>query len=492
MLKINRYNLLRWLSIIVIFIAAGLAVFVLIRYSRIRAGFPSGTKIAGVPVGGMDQNAAAQRLNQVFNTPIELKYGDARIQVKPSTLGFSIDTVGMIAAADQQRVSLPFWSGFWDFLWNRVPSSMDTPIRSSLEEKRLQVFLIDEIAARYDKVPESSIGVPGTVSFQLGTPGEVLNIEQAIPVVEKTLQNPFQRSVELPIDLIEPPRPSIANLEIQLKQILDQSGFDGLTEMYLLDLKSREELHFAYENGIDYRPGIAFTAASTVKIPIMVSVFRRLSEPTPARALDLMRSMISESNNPPADALMNEFIANNIGPNFVTSDLQELGFSNTFLAGMFYLGAPLLNRYPTPANSRLDYTTDPDTYNQTTTNELGSLLDDIYQCAETGGGSFNIVFPGELSQSECQLMIDYLLTNKIGQLLQAGLPDGVKMAHKHGWIVETDGVIHTIIDAGIVYTSHGNYVIVAAMYQPTQLIYDIANLLQARLSTAIYNYFNIK
>lgn len=89
-------------------------------------------------------------------------------------------------------------------------------------------------------------------------------------------------------------------------------------------------------------------------------------------------------------------------------------------------------------------------------------------------------------------MITFLLTNKIGQLLQAGLPDGIKMAHKHGWIVETDGVIHTILDAGIVYTPGGNYVIVAAMYQPTQLIYDVANRIQAQLSTAIYNYFNIQ
>lgn len=492
MLKINRYNLLRILSIIFIFASAGLAVFELIHYSRLRAGFPSGTKIAGIPVGGMDQNQAAQRLNQVFNVPIELIYGEDRIQVKPSTLGFSIDTVGMIAAADQQRVSLPFWQGFWDFLWNRIPTSSDTPIRSTLDEKRLRVFLINEIAARYDKVPQSSIGVPGTVTFQLGIPGEVLNIDKAISIIEQTLQKPFERSIVLPVDKVEPPRPSLANLEIQLKQILDRSGFDGLTEIYLLDLQSREELNFAYELGKDYKPGIAFTAASTVKIPIMVSAFRRLSEPTPTRALNLMQAMIGESSNPPADALMNEFIATNIGPNFVTSDMRELGLSNTFLAGMFYLGAPLLNRYSTSANSRTDYRTSLDSYNQTTTNELGSLLDDIYQCAETGGGSFALVFAGELSQSECQSMITFLIGNKIGQLLQAGLPDGTKFAHKHGWITEPDGVIRTILDAGIAYTPNGNYVIIVAMYQPNQLIYDIANLIQAQLSTAIYNYFNIK
>jgi hypothetical protein len=123
---------------------------------------------------------------------------------------------------------------------------------------------------------------------------------------------------------------------------------------------------------------------------------------------------------------------------------------------------------------------------------MGMLLDDIYQCAQTGGGSFAAVFPGKLSQSECQSMITYLNQNKIAQLLQAGLPDGTQFAHKHGWTTDyTTGVIRSMIDAGIVFSPGGNYVIVTAMYQPTQLIWDIANVLFARISQATYNYFNI-
>jgi len=243
---------------------------------------------------------------------------------------------------------------------------------------------------------------------------------------------------------------------------------------------------------VDYDPGIAFTAASTIKIPILVSTFKRLSEPTPQGASDLMQQMIEKSENPPADQLMEIYLDPNIGPIFITQDMQEIGLKNTFLAGHFYLGAPLLQRYLTQANQRLDYTTDPDIYNQTTTAELGMLLDDIYQCAQSGGGSLSAVFQNQLSQSECQLMITYLTQNKIAVLMQAGLPDGTQFAHKHGWIVELDGVIHTIMDAGIVFSPGGNYVGVIAMYQPTQLIFDIANFLSAQISTAIYNYFNIQ
>jgi hypothetical protein len=48
-----------------------------------------------------------------------------------------------------------------------------------------------------------------------------------------------------------------------------------------------------------------------------------------------------------------------------------------------------------------------------------------------------------------------------------------------------------MIDAGIVFSPGGDYVIVVAMYQPTQLIFDVANLLQAQISASVYNYFNI-
>jgi beta-lactamase class A len=89
-------------------------------------------------------------------------------------------------------------------------------------------------------------------------------------------------------------------------------------------------------------------------------------------------------------------------------------------------------------------------------------------------------------------MITYLTSNKIGVLLQAGLPDGTRIGHKHGWITESDGLMHAIFDVGIVYSPAGDYVICVAMYHPVQLIFDSANLLTANISTAVYNYFNIE
>ncbi len=490
-MKLQRISLLRWIAITLLVLSAVILVLHLVRFSRLRAGFPSGTVIAGIAVGGLDQQAAAARVTEAYSYPIEMHYGDQVFYIKPSSLGFKLNIDTMIAAADQQRTNAPFWAAFWNYLWNHNADPQETPISYSIDEKQLKMFLYDEISNRYDNSPEQSQPIAGSTYFEIGKAGEVLDVDASLPYIERALSSSNLRIVDLVVNKVTPPDPTMENLAVLLKQLIDKSGFDGLTEVYVLDLSNGNEINFAYENGVDYTPGISFTAASTIKIPIMVTVFKTIPEPTSATAAEMMQLMIEQSKNDPADDLMETYLSPTLGPLIVTDTMQELGLANTFLAGHFYLGAPLLERYFTPANTRTDYTTNPDTYNQTTTADMGMLLEDIYQCAKTGGGTFAAVFPGEITQNECQTMITYLTSNKIGVLLQAGLPDGARIGHKHGWITETDGLMHAIDDVGIVYSPGGDYVICVSMYHPVQLIFDTANLLTANISTAVYNYFNI-
>ena len=88
-------------------------------------------------------------------------------------------------------------------------------------------------------------------------------------------------------------------------------------------------------------------------------------------------------------------------------------------------------------------------------------------------------------------MIDALVKNKIAVLLQAGLPEGTRIAHKHGWIIESDGLMHTIGDAGLVYSPGGNYVITVFLQHPVQLLFEPTNLIVADISQAVYNYYNL-
>ena len=99
------------------------------------------------------------------------------------------------------------------------------------------------------------------------------------------------------------------------------------------------------------------------------------------------------------------------------------------------------------------------------------------------------IFPGEFTQAECQTMITYLTRNKLGSLIEGGVPDGTRVAHKHGWVTYF-GVMHTLGDAGIVYTPGGNYVLVVFLNKPDQLLWDPASALVAELSRAAYNYYN--
>lgn len=488
----NRINavILQWAAVLFISLAALLIIIQLVTFSRVRSSFPPGMVIAGVPVGGLNQQQAADRLVQAYSLPVEIRYGDAIIQIKPAVIGFELDLEAMLAAADLQRVNQSFWDAFWEYLWNRVPRAGEIPLRFRFSQERLRTYLNNEIASRYDQPPTQSMPVPGSTSFQPGASGVTLDVNRAVVLIEDALRSPSARVVNLTYSKVAPPRPSLQNLQVLLKQILDLSKFEGLTELYLQDMQTNQELHFAYQGGKTIKPNVAFTAASTIKIPIMVSVFRRTVEPTPTAVALNLAKMIEFSENESSDKLMETVLDKATGPLEVTKDLQTLGLKNTFLAGYFYPGAPLLKRFTTTANARQDVKTDPDIYNQTTPAEIGMLLGDIYQCAETGGGTFAAVFPGEITQSECRQMINYLTLNRMPMLTAAGLPEGVQIAHKHGWVTELDGLLHSMADAGIIYTPGGNYILTVFLHQTTQLVFDPANLMIAELSRAVYNYFN--
>jgi beta-lactamase class A len=259
----------------------------------------------------------------------------------------------------------------------------------------------------------------------------------------------------------------------------------------LLNVSTLEEVHFAYQDGyeISTNPDVAFTTASIVKIPIMTSIFRRVHEDEDAETLNLLQKMIIESGNDPADWVMERVIHTSLAPLEVTDDMKSLGLENTFLAGEFGLGSPLLRIYNTPANQRVDISTDPDQYNQSTPSDIGMLLEDIYLCADNGQGTFKAVFGDEITQTECQIMIDYLSQNKMPSLLEAGVPDVTVVAHKHGWTTY-QGIMKTLGDAGIIFSPGGDYILVIFLYHPEQLIWDTASSLVGQLSAAIYNFYN--
>lgn len=490
---------LRWVSLIFLAAAIVLTMVELVSYSRLRGDYPPGMTIAGVPVGGTDPQTAVQRLLQVYNsTPIEIQYAGAVIHMDPALAGFQVDTESMLAAADLQRTGSSFWGGFWDFLWNRQTGTTDVPLIATFSEDRLKQYLRDEIASRYDQPAQSARPIAGKLTFAPGTPGQVLDIDRAVILIEDALRSASNRTVSLTVQRSAASRPSFKDLEILIKkQIIDGTPFDGVVGFYLQDLQSGEELHFGYDanQDIPVEPAdIAFTASSTIKIPIMVSVYKNLGPKLDQETQDLILEMITHSENPASDALMRR-IDSAKGPLIVSADMKALGLDNTFLGGYFCNPenpCPLLQKFDTPANQRTDVTANPDVYNQTTTSDIGALLSDLYQCSQNGGGALVAAFGDKMNQAICQEIIGYLKRDKIGSLIEAGVPEGTQIAHKHGWISDaTTGVIQNFSDAAIVYSPGGNYILVIYVYHPVQAVFQPVADMYAQISEVVYNYFNL-
>lgn len=485
--------ILRGISIAFLSIAIVITIVALVGFSRERNNYPRGMTIGGVPVGGADPQIASQRILQVYNSPIEVRYGEAIIHIDPSVIGFELDMDSMIAAADLARTGGSFWGEFWNYLWNRDPTPVEVPLSAKVDEARLIAYLQNEIAARYDEPPTPAQPIPGTTAFSPGAPGQVLDIDRAVRLIEDTLRSPNNRTVVLSFNQSVAARPTIENLQILLKQLITTSGFDGVIGFYMLDLQNGQEIHFALDRGeeIPVQPDVAFTASSTIKIPILISYYiKNGSAPVDDQTQALIAEMIRKSDNNASDAMMNR-IDSNTGPLIISDNMKAVGLQDTFLAGFFAPGSPLLRQFSTPANSRNDVFTDPDLYNQTTPLDMGMLLADLYQCAATGGGALVAAFPEKIDSKICQQIIAYLSTDKIGVLIEAGIPEGTQIAHKHGWITGSDGIIRNFSDAGIVYTAGGNFVLAIYAYHPVQIVFDNANALFANLGKAVYNFYNL-
>lgn len=489
----NTNTILRGLSILFLIGAFVLTVVSLIAYSRQRTGYPAGMSIAGVPVDGLAPAEASQRLLEVYTSPIEVHYGEAVFHIDPGAVGFTVDVDTMLAAADLSRTGGSFWGGFWDYLWNRTPPSTEIPLSASISEERLREFLQNEISSRYDSPPAPAQPVPGGTSFLPGAPGQTLDLDRAVLIITNALRSPANRSVALTFNQTTATRPTVDNLAILLKQIVTVSDFDGLLGLYMVDLQTGQEIHFAINNKqeISVEPDVAFTASSTIKLPILTSYLINRGTELDAQTVDVITRVFQISDNSATDLILERIDPSN-GPIIVTQNMESIGLRSTYISGMFFLGAPnLIPGKVTPGNSRSDIFTDPDPYSQTTPSEMGVLLADIYQCVQTGGGALTAAFPGKVTPATCQAIIDFLALDKFGALIQGGVPDGTLVPHKHGFVLSRDGVMHDISDVGIVYSPGGNFVLSIYTYHPVQNVWDVTNPLVVNLTQAIYNYFNI-
>jgi hypothetical protein len=175
-----------------------------------------------------------------------------------------------------------------------------------------------------------------------------------------------------------------------------------------------------------------------------------------------------------------------VGAQMMTESMWHLGLKNTFMAIPYGEGTVPGGRtsYETPANTASGQLTQPTSTMQTTAEDIGTLLSMIYYCAEGSGGPLMAAYGESISAAECQQIIDVMSENRIGSLIEEGLPAGTPLAHRHAWIGDTHA------DAGIVYSPGGDYVLAMIFFQQDWLPWERSSPLMADISRATYNYFN--
>ena len=484
----SRINWLAIFSGVSLLAAILLLVVELVLYSRSFSTLPPGLSLAKVPVGGLTEQAAQQQLLLVYRSPVQLHYRDQLILLDPSAVNFQVDTSQMLPQVNQFRTNAGFWSGFWEYLWLRPGQSNNIPLHATYSHPQLRAFLQD-VAARYDQPGSTPKADPGKLGFQAGAPGHALDLEAAVSAVDAKLLAPAGRTVDLPVIEQTAIRPGFDTLNQLIRDDVSLFQFNGVFSLYLADMATGKELQVNLRNGAPVDGPIAFSGMSTIKIPIMVSFFARTEAALTDEQRLLLQRSIDESANSATDQLLRTIGRGDgfAGTRQVVANMQRLGLPSTYISGLLDVLGAVLAPIATPANSRTDFNTQPDPYNQTTAEDMGVLLEMIYQCSQSGGALL-AAFPGAITSDECRQMIDLLTGNLVGPIFITGgsTPSGV-VAHKHGW----DRLpLNNVADAAIVFSPGGTYVLTIYVHRDDTMSFDDANRLLISVARAVYNYFN--
>lgn len=266
------------------------------------------------------------------------------------------------------------------------------------------------------------------------------------------------------------------------KLMLDKE-FDPATSrlgaFYLKNLQTGET--------IELENNVAFSGMSINKIAILTTLYSLMTNPPDDATASLIAEMMICSENINTNEVL-AIIGNGnpyTGADRVSAFLESIGLTHTFIFTPYANDPYITPQAPQTRTTSADQqSADPDPYNQATVGELGTLLDDIYQCAY-GTDSPLLSLPNEqFTPAECRQMLNTMSYDKIGNYIEAGTAAGVRIAHKHGWVEETHG------DAGIVYSPGGAYIFIMLLRNPVYLEFADSEAVIEESAREVYNYFN--
>ena len=279
------------------------------------------------------------------------------------------------------------------------------------------------------------------------------------------------------------PSGTLANtLGAQIHTYLLEQGFapfsERLASVFVLDLNTGDTFSI--------NDGVAFSGMSLTKIPILAAYFQQTDGPLSADQAFLVADTMMCSENITTNQLLEQIGQGDSlrGAQRVTGFMQSLGLNGTFIMRQYVLrddeppvGGGTITTSADQISAR------PDLYNQIVPKDLGWLLASIYQCAADETGLLIERYPNDFDAQKCRRMLHAMDANQIGVFLEAGVPAGTTVIHKHGWIADTHG------DAGLVIGPDGAFVFVAALYGRDWLEFDTSSAVIAELARMTWNAF---
>jgi len=473
----------QWITVSLMVGVSLFLLYKLYQYAGTRTYFPTGLTIGGVDVGQMtEEQARTQLTTRYIDAPVTLYHGEDAFELMPAQAEFTLDFGTMMSQAGIERTRQDFWSGFWGYLWGRPVQVNAVPLTASLNREALRNVL-EEIRSVVDVPAQPPQPDPRSMTFAYGTPGTETDIEASFADIEAALYRPNLREARLIVEPKEPERPNmnlLARLLVNRLQVFEQDT-GGMASVFVMDLNSGAEININSAEPV--------SAIDLMKVPIVLETYRTLNQlPTLSQRQLISDTLVVNPANTSANELLALIGADGDpykGAEQVTATMRRLGLANTFIMAPYDAGMPAGKTTPkTPANSADILRAEPSSTMQTTAEDIGTLLSMIYYCARGEGGALPAAFPGTNWQSECLDMLDYMQRNKIGSLLEEGVPPEVPVAHRHGWTGNTH------VDAGLVFSPGGDYVLVEILYKPQWLEWELSAPLMADVSRATYNYFN--
>ncbi|PDW04543.1 serine hydrolase [Candidatus Viridilinea mediisalina] len=441
--------------------------------------YAPGSTIAGVDVSGLERAEAAARLPLELALPqvLELRIGAARLRLEPSMIALEAPLDALLAEADAAL---------------QQSQPITVPLRLSIDETALRQQLA-EVAPEVAVAPEllvltDTLAISRSFAY---IPGQVLDLDAALAEVQAALDR--GKTGPLRLTLQPDPTPPTVSLERLRAEVANVAAeLPGVLGLHLVDLASGATMGWNERS--------VFSGASTIKTAIMLYAYINLPELNEEHE-EWLREMIRVSDNLTANDLLSAGAGGEgtwiafVGADEMSTMLQEdLGLRHTYLYVPFettdyiQIFRPTFRCGPLGPVGATPYT-EMGNCLRAEPESMAQLYLMIDQCANGAGPLLELY--ENLDAARCQEMLDWLAINEDDSRIAAGVPAGVSVEHKSGWVENMQA------DVGIVRSPGGDYVLALYYYRPLppgrDLWYDEEMTpILAALSRLVYSAYNPK